>query len=226
MGARPAERQRGAGRRDRPRQPVRLADHRGPRGRPPAAGPLGERALPGGVRLRRSGPGRVEHRPLVGRPDDGLRVRRPPRRDRAVPRRSATHGRRRRPRPDPSGAPAPGLVRRQPSRRGTRARRVPGGRVRARTDGWRHRAAAQGRPVPVRARRRRAAGPGLLRGLQHPGRRPGPAALRDRPAQGRHRRLRRPRLDARADRRRPRDGPPGAAAQRRAGLHDARVRDR
>ena len=33
----------------------------------------------------------------------------------------------------------------------------------------RHRAAAQGRPVPVRPRRRRAARAGLLRGLQHPG---------------------------------------------------------
>ena len=35
--------------------------------------------------------------------------------------------------------------------------------------GRRHRAAPQGRPLPVRARRRRAARAGLLRGLQHPG---------------------------------------------------------
>ena len=60
----------------------------------------------------------------------------------------------------------------------------------ARTDGFRtipfelgaadrrHRAAPQGRPVPVRARRRRAARAGLLRGLQHPGLRPRAAAAR------------------------------------------------
>ena len=45
-----------------------------------------------------AGAGRVEHRPVLGRPDDGLRVRRAARRDRALPRRAARDGRRRRPR--------------------------------------------------------------------------------------------------------------------------------
>ena len=63
------------------------------------------------------------------------------------------------------------------------------------------------RALPVRARRRAPARPGLLRGVQHPGRRAGAAAARARRPEGGHRRLRRPRLDARADRRRPGDGP-------------------
>ena len=88
----------------------------------------------------------------------------------------------------------------------------------------RHRAAPQGRPLPVRARRPGAAGPGLLRGLQHPGLRPGAAAARDRQPQGRDRRLGRPRLHPRADRRGPGDGPAGPAAQRHPRLHDAGLR--
>ena len=50
VGAGPAERRRRAGRRHRAGQPLRLADHRRPRRGPAAARPLGERALPRGVR--------------------------------------------------------------------------------------------------------------------------------------------------------------------------------
>ena len=100
-------------------------------------------------------------------------------RDRAVPRRAAPHGRRRRPRPDPAGAAAAGHLRRQPR---TRRRRGAGDfrtiEFDARPAGRRHRAAPQGRPLPVRARRRRAARAGLLRGLQHPGLRARAAAAR------------------------------------------------
>ena len=67
-----------------------------------------------GVRLRRGRSGRVDHRPGLGRPDHGLRVRRPAGGERALPRRAAAHRRRRRPRPDPPGAAAPGHLRRQP----------------------------------------------------------------------------------------------------------------
>ena len=91
---------------------------------------------------------------------------------------------------------------------------LPHRRVRARAADRRHRAAPQGRPVPVRARRRRAARPRLLRGLQHPGLRARAAAARHRPAQGRHRRQRRPRLHPRADRGRQGDGPARPPAQR------------
>ena len=86
-------------------------------------------------------------------------------------------------------------------------RRLPHGLVRAAAAHRRHRPAPQGRPVPVRARRRRAARARLLRGLQHPGLRPRAAAARDRPAEGRDRGQRRPRLHARADRRGQGDGP-------------------
>ena len=68
--------------------------------------------------------------------------------------------------------------------------------------------------------------PGLLRGLQHPGLRARAAAARDRPAEGRDRRLRRAGLHARADRRGQGDGPAGPAAQRHPRLHDAGLRDR
>ena len=52
---------------------------------------------------------------------------------------------------------------------GRPGRGVPHRRVRAGRADRRRRAAPQGRPVPVRAGRRRATGPRLLRGLQHPG---------------------------------------------------------
>ena len=79
--------------------------------------------------------------------------------------------------------------------------------VPARPAGRRHRAAPRGRALPVRPGRPGPARAGLLRGLQHPGRRAGAAAAGDRPAEGRDRRLRRPRLDPRADRRGEGDGP-------------------
>ena len=100
---------------------------------------------------------------------------------------------------------------------------VPAHRVPARPAGRRHRAAPRGRAVPVRAVRSRTAGTGLLRGLQHPGRRAGAAAAGAGLPEGRHRRLRRAGLDARADRRRPGDGPGRPAAQRHPGVHAARA---
>ena len=63
-----------------------------------------------------AGSGRVDHRPVLGRPDHGLRVRRPARRERAVPRRPAGDRRRRRPRPAAPGADPAGEPRRQPAR--------------------------------------------------------------------------------------------------------------
>ena len=89
----------------------------------------------------------------------------------------------------------------------------------------RPRAAPPGRAVPVRARRRGAAGAGLLRVVQHPGRRPGAATARHRAAQGRHRGVRRARLHPRPDRRGQGDGPGGQAAQRHPRVHAAGVRD-
>ena len=67
---------------------------------------------------RGRGPGRVDHRPQLGRPDDGLRVRRPARRGGALPRERGAHRRRRRPRPAAPGAAAAGHLRRQPAGRG------------------------------------------------------------------------------------------------------------
>ena len=52
-----------------------------------------------------------------------------------------------------------------------------------------------GRALSVRAGRRRSAGAGLLRGLQHPGLRPGAAAARDRVEEGGDRHFRRPGFD-------------------------------
>ena len=159
--------------------------------------------------------GRVHHRPVVGRADDDLRARRAARGDRAVPRRRR-------------GA-------RWPTSTSTSCARSGCGRARSTTTaaltsrpgrafrtvefaldpptgdiGLRR----QRRPLPVRARRPGPARPGLLRGLQHPGRRARAAAPGDRQPQGRHRRLRRPRLHPRADRRGQGDGPARPPAQR------------
>ena len=81
-----------------------------------------------------------------------------------------------------------------------------------------------GGALSVRPGRRRPAQPRLLRGLQHPGLRPAAADAGDRRPQGRHRRLRRAGLDARAARRRPGDGPRRAPAQRHPRLHAAGLR--
>ena len=83
-----------------------------------------------------------------------------------------------------------------------------------------------GGAVPVRTGRSRPARAGLLRGVQHPGRRTGPATPRHRHRQGGDRGLRRSGLDARADRRRPGHGSAGPAADQHPRLHNARLRDR
>ena len=81
-----------------------------------------------------------------------------------------------------------------------------------------------GRALSVRAGRSGAAARELLRGLQHPGPGPGQTAAGDRDREGRHRRLRRPRFDAGADRVGARDGPARPAAHQRARLHAAGLR--
>ena len=144
---------------------------------------------------------------------------------RTLPRRRPALGGRRRPRPARPGAPADGDVRRQPARARRPHRRVPPDRVHARPARRRPRAPPDRRALPVRARRPRAARPRLLRGLQHPGRRPPAAAGGDRRPEGRHRRVRRARLDAGAARRRAGDGPGRPPAQRHPRLHAPRLRD-
>jgi hypothetical protein len=96
------------GRRDRAAQPLGLPHHGGTRRGPTPAGAFGERPLPRRLPLRRRERRGVDHRPVVGRHDDGLRDGRPARRVRALPRRAAPHRRRRRPRPAAPGAHPPG----------------------------------------------------------------------------------------------------------------------
>ena len=224
VGAGAAERHGGAGRGDGAREPLGQPDHHRAGGVALPAGPVGVGAVPGGVRLLRRGRGRVVDRPGVGRPDDDLGERQAARRHRAVPEGPAALRRGRRPRHAACRAAADGHVRRQPARLHRAHRSVPDRRVPSRPAGRRPRAASQPRAVPVRAVRPGTAGAGLLRGLQHPGLRPGAADAGDRAAQARHRRLRRPRLDARADRRRAGDGPGGPPPQRHHRVHAARFR--
>ena len=126
-----------------------------------------------GVRLRRRGPGRVDDRPGVGRPDHGLRVRRPAR------------GR-------ASGSPT-GRAARSSTSTSTGSGRSGSGRAPSTTTGGSRSASSRRRRVPdgrVRADAARPATsacaasstgtrscpttssgwPGLLRGLPHPGR--------------------------------------------------------
>ena len=178
VGADPAERRGLAGRRDGAGQPLRQPDHGRPGRGPAAAGPVSASARCSAAYVfAAAGQGESTTDLSLGRPDDGLRVRRPARRGRAVPRRAADDGGRRRPRPAAPGADPPGHVRRQPADLRRPDRGVPDRRVRAPAAVRRHRPAPQGRPVPVRARRPRAARAGLLRGLQHPGLRARAAAV-------------------------------------------------
>ena len=71
-----AERRGRTRRRDGDREPLRQPDHDRPRRGSLPARPVGVVALPGGLRVRRGGRRRVDDRPGVGRPDDDLRERR------------------------------------------------------------------------------------------------------------------------------------------------------
>jgi NAD+ synthase (glutamine-hydrolysing) len=74
--------------------------------------PLGIVAVPGRLRVRSRGGGRVDDRPGLGRPDHDLGERRTARRIRALSKRGTTLHRRRRHRADSRGAAANGDVRR------------------------------------------------------------------------------------------------------------------
>ncbi|CAA9294540.1 MAG: NAD synthetase / Glutamine amidotransferase chain of NAD synthetase, partial [uncultured Gemmatimonadetes bacterium] len=219
-----AQQLRGASRRHDHRQPVRQQHHRG-QGRVPAR-PVrhAERPLHLRVPVLRRRPGRIHHRPGLGRARAHLRAQRPAPRIPAVRRRGAGDHRRRRP-----GPPGPGAVADEhlPRGRGGRGRAgvahpprpvpLPGA-------GRRDSAAARRRPLSVRARRRGRARRPLLRGVQHPGARADEAPGRDGDPEDRHRRVGRARQHAGADRGGPHDGPAGAAAHQHPGLHPAGVR--
>ena len=100
VGAGAAQRGGGPGRRDRAGEHLR--QRRSPSPAPRTAGCWCARRQPrclAAYLYAAAGRGRVQHRPVLGRPDDGLRGRRPARGDRALPRRPAAHDGRRRPRP-------------------------------------------------------------------------------------------------------------------------------
>ena len=105
----------GAGRGDGAGQPVRQPDHHRPGGHPQRAVPHAVDAVPGRLPVRGGRPGRVDHRPVLGRPDQHLRERRPARPGRALRGGSAADHRRRRPRPAPAGAGPAGHLRGQPA---------------------------------------------------------------------------------------------------------------
>ena len=90
----------------------------------------------------------------------------------------AALGRRRRPRTAARRAAADGHLRRQPRPSRHHAPRRSGGWSSCSTRRPETSVCAAGRAVPVRARGSHTAGTGLLRGLQHPGRRAGAAAAR------------------------------------------------
>ena len=149
-----------------------------------------------------------------------------PRRVRAVPQGRAALGRRRGPRPAALRAAADGHLRRQPQPPRITAesfRRVefqldpPAGDIGLLREVER---------FPFVPSDPATAATGLLRGLQHPGRRSGAAAAGAELPEGGARAVRRPGLHPRADRRRPRDGPGRPAAQRHSRVHAAGFRDR
>ena len=217
---------RGRARRShRARQRVGVADHGRQGARPRDARRVGLLTLPRGIPVCRCRRRRVEHRPLVGRPDHGLGERVAAGRGRALPVGAATVGRRRAPREVAAGADASGDVRRQPAHSRRAGRGVPRGDLPVGSAAGRSRAASGSRPLSVRAGRRGPIGAGLFRGVFDPGVGARAAAALDRPTDGGHRGVGWARLDPRADRRVPGDGPVGAAPLGRAGLHHAGVRD-
>ena len=143
---------------------------------------------------------------------------------RALRRGRAAAARRSRPRPDRLRPRQHQQLRRLDRRPPASASRVPARDLRARRGRAARPAAAHDRALPVRAGRSGQPQRALRGGLQHPGPRPGDPAARDRHQEGRDRRLRRPGLHARADRRGARDGPARPAARERARLHDAGLR--
>ena len=183
VGAGPAERRGRAGRRDRAGQPLRQPDHGRPRRGPPAAGPQRQRALQRGLPLRRRRPGRVDAPTCRGTArrwsTSAATCSAESERFPDGPRRTVVDVDLDRIRQERLRQGTFDDNRRTARRRASTAFRT----VEFALDAAdrRHRAAPQGRPVPVRARRRRAAGARLLRGLQHPG-------LRARAAAARHRR--------------------------------------
>ena len=211
----------GTGRRDGARQPVRQQHHDRQGGDAAPAVRLAIGALRGGLSVRRGRCGRVHHRSRLGRPGLDLRERCDAGRDRAFPIGQPVRDGRHRPRPAAPRAHADGQLRHQPP---APSRHVPPHRLPAGSAGRRYRSGAQGRALSVRAGRSRAARTGLLRGLQHPGLRPGAAAARDRDQARGDRRVGRARFHPRADRVRPRARPARAAARQHPRLHHARLR--
>ena len=111
VGADPALVVRGAGRRHAAAQPVGVQRHRRQVGLPAWPGRIAIGALPGGVPVFVGGPGRIDHRPGLGRPVADLRERPAAGRIAALCRGLAPDHGRRRPGPPGAGTPAPDQLR-------------------------------------------------------------------------------------------------------------------
>ena len=133
------------------------------------------------------------------------------------------HHRRCRPRPHSPGADARQHLRRLRPRGSGPCGRIPDEHLRAARARGAGAAPARRRALSVRSRRPDKTPRELLRGLQHPGPGPRHAPAGDGNRTGGHRRVRRPRLDAGADRRGARHGPARPPARERARLHAARL---
>ena len=180
LGPDPAELRGGARRRDRAAEPLGQPDHGRPRRGPQAAVPVAvARAASPPTSTPR--PARASRRTDLSWDgqtmiyENGALLAETER----FPDGDAPLGRRRRPRPAAPGADADGDVRRQPPHpRRAASTRSAASPSQLEPPDRRPRPAAHRRALPVRARRPRAARAGLLRGLQHPGRRPASSGWR------------------------------------------------
>ena len=180
LGRDPALDRGGAGRRHDPRQPVGLEHHHRQVRRAPPALPLAVGPRRRGLRLFGGRAGREHHRPRLGRAGGDLRARRPAGRVGALPDRAGALHRRRRHRPHPRRADADADLQRRgrPPRRPDPA--VPPHRLRPPAELRGRRPDPADPPLPLRAEPAQPSRPGLLRGLQHPGRGPAPPLRVDR----------------------------------------------
>jgi hypothetical protein len=209
-----------------PVQPLRVQHHDRQGGRAQIALRRPLEPLQRRLRLRRVGAGREHHRPRLGRPERDLRVRRAARRIEPL-RHGAGAVRRRRRRPAaPARADADADLQRQCRRRRPSGEERPAHPFRAPAGDGRYRLRAAAAALPLRAEPARAARPGLLRSVQHPGPGPRQAVHDDQRRPSRDRRLGRARFDPCFDRRREDVRLPEAPALDHPRLHHAGLRHR
>ncbi len=224
VGREPALHHGRPGRRHGTGEPFRIQYRHRQVGRAPHALPRAKQPHRLGLYLFRRRARREHHRPCLGRPGHDLRAGRPDGGQRTLQPRARTLHRRYRLRADRERPDASPDFQRRCNRRGPPGGALPHHPLRPCTRTWRYWPRPPDPPLPLRPQPRAQARRGLLRGIQHPGRRADAANAGDAVEVAGDRHFRRARFNPRADRRRQGLRPAGPAAQDDPRIHDARLR--